>query len=480
MDRVETRLLTLGYVSALTLLAALLGLTHYYSREVIQSQASDGHVINLAGRQRMLSQRMAKQMLLMGGSNRDAAHHGQQLRDSLRTWTRVHRGLQDGDRNLRLPGHNSSEVTSLFGSMAPHYDSILQGHRRILARAKRSTVTRDQADVQQVLRASQSYLSWMDRIVFQYDREARERVAQLERRETTALVAALTLLGLEALLIFRPLVIRIRRSRQQLQHANDELARDVARRMRVEAEREQLATVKDEFLRIASHDLKAPLTIILGAGSVIHEAIPPGKEMSESCHTLLGRIVANGQVMKQIVEDFLDFQALEDGKVKLQVVTVDPADLIQEVMDRMSEYASSRNVKLIMTVDPQVDQCCMDQNRVGQVMANLMHNAIKFSPDGGSVEVRLSNSEDRLEVTVSDEGPGLRPEDMPKVFDKYTQLGNKPEVSEKSSGLGLAICKQLVQLHDGEIGVRNNKSRGATFWFTLPQAPEGCCQSLRG
>ncbi len=220
-----------------------------------------------------------------------------------------------------------------------------------------------------MLRASARYLSWMDHIVFQYDREARDRVRQLERRETTALVAALILLALEALLIFRPLVLGVRLGQRQLQHANDELARDVAHRIRVEAELEQMARVKDEFLRIASHDLKSPLTIILGSASVILETVSPGKPMTETSHTLLERMVANGRVMKQIVEDFLDFQALEDGRVKLRLAATDPTVLARDVLDRMTEYAGSRGVDLVLEVATPLSDCCLDENRVGQVIA---------------------------------------------------------------------------------------------------------------
>ena len=477
MARVEIRLLTVGYVTALMLVAGLLGVAHFYSREVISAQASDGHVINLAGRQRMLSQRMAKELLLMvhAKDNSAVAQHAGRLHDSLQTWQLVHSGLQHGDKQLRLPGKNSQEVTGLFHSLAPHHHAIRAGVRQLLGKST-PLPSLNNPQVRRVLRASSRYLSWMDHIVFQYDREARDRVHQLERRETTALVAALILLGLEALLIFRPLVLRIRRSQRQLQHANDELARDVARRIRVEAELEQLARVKDEFLRIASHDLKSPLTIILGSASVILETVKPGKPMTQTCHTLLERMVANAQVMKQIVEDFVDFQALEDGRVKLRLADTDAADLARGVLDRMTEYAGSRNVDLVMEVEPPLDPCCMDENRVGQVIANLLHNAIKFSPDGGRVQILLGQAEGGLELSVSDQGPGLMPEDMPRVFDKYAQLANQPCVAEKSSGLGLAICKELVQLHDGEIGVRANEPQGATFWFRLPVVPRSCCK----
>lgn len=251
----------------------------------------------------------------------------------------------------------------------------------------------------------------------------------------------------------------------------------MTRRAQLEAEREELTQVKDEFIAIASHDLKAPLTTVLAGATLVCDMVPPGTPMSASCHQLLQRIAANGEVMKQIVEDFLDFQALEDRQIRLDLEPTRVADLLQDVMGRLKDYARRNEVRVSLEPAAGLGVCGMDRHRVAQVTMNLLHNAIKFSPPGTKVELRARRVDDQVEVQVCDQGPGLRQDDMQRLFTKYARLSVSATSGEKSSGLGLAICKQLVQLHGGDIGARNNDEQGATFWFHLPAHPAGSARA---
>jgi signal transduction histidine kinase len=238
-------------------------------------------------------------------------------------------------------------------------------------------------------------------------------------------------------------------------------------RVKTHLELHRLSALKDEFLGIASHDLKNPLTEVLGVASLVEALVPPGTPMPEKLHGLVGSMKKSAKRMQSIIEDFLDFQALDGGSLALKREPMDLAGVAREVVDANATYAQQKQVRLHL--DAQALEVSADRARILQVVQNLVDNALKYGLPDGDCYVSVAAADGAARVEVKDCGPGLRDEDLGKVFDKFVRVGSLPTGGEKSSGLGLNICKQLVELHGGEIGVRNNASgRGATFWFTLP------------
>lgn len=237
----------------------------------------------------------------------------------------------------------------------------------------------------------------------------------------------------------------------------------------------RLSALKDEFLRIASHDLKNPLTEVLGVASLVELMVPVGAPMPEKMHTLLGNIKKSARRMQGIVEDFLDFQALEDGAMKLKAAPFDLAEVAREVLEGNVAYAESKQVGLEAAGLEGPCWALGDRDRAGQVVQNFVDNALKFSPPGsGAVVVHLEGEGEAWRLGVRDHGPGLSEADLGKAFQKYSKLSAVPTAGEKSSGLGLAICKQMVEGMGGRIGATNEAEGGAVFWFTLPatEAPQ--------
>jgi two-component system sensor histidine kinase/response regulator len=231
----------------------------------------------------------------------------------------------------------------------------------------------------------------------------------------------------------------------------------------------KLGEQKDEFVRIASHDLKNPITCILGFADIINSRIPPGTIMTAETHSLTARIAAQCRVMKKIIEDFLDFQALEDGQIKLTLEAVDLNELARDVLERNAGYAAKKMMTSHLDLEPSSLLVHADKSRLNQVLENFVSNAIKFSPEGQQVTVCTRRTESGVLVEVRDSGPGLTDEDMKNLFVKYAKLSNLPTGDEKSTGLGLAICKKVVEIQGGKTGARNNPEGGATFWFELPE-----------
>ena len=255
-------------------------------------------------------------------------------------------------------------------------------------------------------------------------------------------------------MLFRSLQVELERQNHTLQGYNEELR--------------QLHALKDDFLQIASHDLKNPLTCIQGFAYIIDSLTMPGTVMTPETHALAGKIMAHCKVMQKIIEDFLDFQAMDAGQVKLTLEQIDLNALARRVLERNADYAARKTIIPHLEQESALPLVSADRSRLDQVVDNFVSNAIKFSSPGDHVTVCTRKSEGRVVVEVRDSGPGLTDEDMKSLFVKYAKLSNLPTGGEKSSGLGLSICKMIIEIHGGEVGARNNAEGGATFWFELP------------
>jgi signal transduction histidine kinase len=230
----------------------------------------------------------------------------------------------------------------------------------------------------------------------------------------------------------------------------------------------ELNEARAQFLRIASHDLKTPLTNIKTMAWLLEKNVPPGTAMTEKTFDLVRRMARQANVMQRIVEDFLDFQAFEDGSIRLARADVQLDEIARNVVEANGDYAQKKEIALELLAGGGLPVVSADAARIEQAMQNLVGNALKFSPSGSRVEVRVSRDDDGMLFEVADSGPGLSDEDKAHAFRKYSRLSNAATGGEKSSGLGLAISKQLIELHGGQIGVAGNPGGGARFWFRLP------------
>ena len=190
--------------------------------------------------------------------------------------------------------------------------------------------------------------------------------------------------------------------------------------------------------------------------------------MTEQFYNMLNFIVRRGEEMQRIIHDFLDFQAMEDGKVGLDMRPISLNEIALDVVENNQDYAKSKEITLYAELDEAIPEIKADSTRLAQVTQNMVGNAVKFSQKGSVAVVRTSLDNGQAVLQVCDSGPGLTPDDLERAFSKYARLSNKPTGGESSSGLGLAICKQMIDLHGGKIGVFNNTDRGATFWFSIP------------
>jgi len=228
---------------------------------------------------------------------------------------------------------------------------------------------------------------------------------------------------------------------------------------------QEASQLKDEFLATLSHELRTPLNAILGYARMIRSGIVPPDRTARAVEV----IERNATSLTQIVEDVLDVSRIVSGKMRLNVQPVELPDIVRNAVDGVVPAADARGVQIDLALDPPAAPVSGDPERLQQVIWNLMSNAVKFTPRGGRVQVRLQRVESHVEVVVADTGIGIPREFLPFIFDRFRQADAGMTREHGGLGLGLGIARQLVEMHGGTIhAASGGTGQGATFRVVLP------------
>ncbi len=231
------------------------------------------------------------------------------------------------------------------------------------------------------------------------------------------------------------------------------------------AEAERTSRMKDEFLATLSHELRTPLNAILGWAQVLRSEPPGPADLEQGLST----IERNARAQTQIIEDLLDMSRIISGKVRLDVMRIDLGSVLEQSIETVRPAAAAKGIRVLPMLDRGVGPVSGDPNRLQQVFWNLLSNAIKFTPRNGRVQVLLERINSHLEISFIDSGEGIQPEFLPHVFDRFRQQDASTTRQHGGLGLGLAIVRQLVELHGGTVTAHSaGAGRGATFRVLLP------------
>ena len=231
----------------------------------------------------------------------------------------------------------------------------------------------------------------------------------------------------------------------------------------ITSERE-IARLKDDFVSTVSHELRTPLTSIVGSLMLLKQGA--AGSLSEQAAMLVDVARRNGDRLSRLINDLLDMDKLQSGKLDLHVRPVDIGDLLREAVQQNEPYATGHGVGLTLDFPEEPISANVDTDRMLQVLANLVSNAAKFSPAGGDVRISVGISPQTLRISISDQGPGISPEFRDRLFTRFAQDG---EAAAKSgTGLGLAISKGIVEQHGGSLSLNPEAGIGATFDIDLP------------
>ena len=261
-----------------------------------------------------------------------------------------------------------------------------------------------------------------------------------------------------------------RRLIAELQRANNELEAKVRTRTRELQEKnlalEQMNTVKNEFLGMAAHDLRSPIGNIQNLAEIL---LDHDGEMSEEERAEAVTMIHNlSQGMMTLLNNLLDITTIESGKIDLQPTPVAMRPYLRETEHYHRLLAERKKIHLVTEVADNIPLVMFDQERIRQVLSNMLSNAIKFSPMHTVVRLQVYPTPAGIEFSVLDQGQGIPSEELSKVFGAFQRTSTKPTAGEPSTGLGLSICKKIIELHGGHIGVESEVGRGSRFFFVLP------------
>ena len=244
-----------------------------------------------------------------------------------------------------------------------------------------------------------------------------------------------------------------------------------SRAKELEASNAQLSEtnrLKDVFLSTASHELKTPLTSVIGYAELLDDN--EQKLNPEQRGEFMRRLRAEAMRLLALIEDILDLSRLESGKLTLHRVAVAPAEVGHAAVETARRQAERRNVSILESYDPSLPAMLLDEVKMRQVVVNLLVNAIKFSPDRGTINVRTVRDDDHMRFEVADQGEGIDPEEATHIFELFGQGVKQKDQNQGGLGIGLHLVKRLSELHGGHVGVNSTAGKGSTFWVRLPLA----------
>jgi len=272
-------------------------------------------------------------------------------------------------------------------------------------------------------------------------------------------------------LVSSVLLVRLRSSIERLRANARKLADAYQNLDRATA---QQLLVKDQLLSHVSHELRTPLTALHQFTSLVTDGI--AGELNPLQKEYLDVVMRNAQQLNRMIDDLLDTTSVDAGKFHLKIDTVSANDMITGVVETMRSAAANKDITVSYSIEEGVPPISCDQARIRQVLLNLVDNAVKFTPRGGSIEIasrRCRETAEFLEVAVSDTGPGISQDAQRRLFQRlYQEEQEEPVGSRRGLGLGLYLSREILSMHGGRIWTESVPGRGSRFYFTVPFSRE--------
>jgi signal transduction histidine kinase len=229
-------------------------------------------------------------------------------------------------------------------------------------------------------------------------------------------------------------------------------------------ERKRLDQLKDEFIGLVSHELRSPLTVITGA---VNTALTEGERLSpEETRQLLQDAALEAEALSHMLNNLLELSRMQANRLFLHAEVINVGKVIQSAIEEIKRQSSAH--QFVVDLPRKLPQVEADELRLERILYNLLENAVKYSPQGGEIRVLAKPEEKHLVIAVSDQGVGISRSDQAQLFAPFQRIENSKLDGVKGAGLGLLVCRRLVEAHGGRIWVESEPGRGATFFFTMP------------
>ena len=458
--RLTTRQLTARYFLSLNVISvlAILGtlLVEYQGGEA----RTGAQVLNIARRQSMLSQAIVNDALLIARSSNVAerARVTEELRSLDALWEKAHSALQHGDRALQVTEDNSPLIQQMLASLQPDFAAMVGATRALFEKGTAEPASVEvTAEVNTIVERGRSFLRGMDAIVAQYDRESQSSRETRRELQAALLLSVLGVLLVQGVVVIRPALANIQQeinqlelAKQALQHKSDELGRS-------NAELEQ-------FAYVASHDLQEPLRMVASYTQLLARRYQ-GKLDSEA-DEFIGFAVDGARRMQTLIRDLLSYsRVMTQGRLLEPVdtkLTFDTA--LGNLQKSIEDSGAIVSVGALPTVHA-------DATQLTQLFQNLIGNALKYRNERAPrIRVDAKPVDKTWVFSVQDNGIGIEPQYFERIFQMFQRLHTREEYS--GTGIGLAICRRIVERHGGRIWVESEPGLGSTFLFAIPRGPE--------
>ncbi|HFC53110.1 MAG TPA: hypothetical protein ENJ43_01605 [Gammaproteobacteria bacterium] len=236
----------------------------------------------------------------------------------------------------------------------------------------------------------------------------------------------------------------------------------------IQAERKELERAKTDFFSEIGHELRTPLTTIQGTLSLLAREVPG--PLPQRAREMVERAIENSIKLRDLINYFIDLQRLQSGSAELRLQPVDLYRLLDQALSNLRPFAARRQIRLILDEDSPRVRVEADPDRLAQVISNLLSNAIKFSPSNSTITVQIDRCGATGRFSISDQGPGIPPEIQQRLFRRFVKANTADQRQAGGSGLGLNICKAIVEGLDGRIWFTTAAGSGTTFHVELPAA----------
>ncbi len=415
-----------------------------------------GRTINIAGRQRMISQAIAKDALLVerspdGGERQRQMENLRVLNDLFK---RSHSALQHGDRSLGVPGTNSAAIQRMFRALEPHFTAIISASGGLVENVWAHDSSEATADIKAILEHEGPFLRAMDAIVSQYEREAVLPDETKIQLQFALLLAVFGVLLVQGVVVLRPALINIQQGISELELAERALHRKAEELTRSNADLE-------EFAYVASHDLQEPLRMVASYTQLLSRRYRG--RLDADADEFIGFAVDGATRMQILIQELLSYSRVTSKKHALQLIDAKVAcDSACENLQRSIEKSGAVvSVGTLPTV-------LADAGQLTQLFQNLIGNALKYRNERApEIQVAATANGDTWNFSVRDNGIGIDPQYSERIFQMFQRLHTREEYS--GTGMGLAICRKIVERYGGRIWVESELGQGSTFLFTMPR-----------